>query len=104
MIMLEASTVRLLTALNAKRTIGRSIVSGSSTKDDEQRRRRAANCLEPPAPMPASTMHVASTAMSLMYVSSSSIMSGVKRIPADRATFMSMDDGWQLRANLQVGD
>ena len=91
-IMLELSTVRLLTALKAKRTMGRSIVSGSRTKDDEHRRRRAAYCLDPPAPTPASTMHVASTAISLTYVSSSSIMSGVKRIPADRATFMSTYD------------
>jgi hypothetical protein len=47
--------------------------------------------LELPAPTPARIMQVTSTAMSLMYDSSSSIMSGVKRVPTDRATFMLMD-------------
>ena len=49
-------------------------------------------CFELPAVLPDRTMAVTSTAMSLMYDSSSSIMSGVKRIPADRATFMSTYD------------
>jgi hypothetical protein len=65
-IMLELSIARLLTDLNAKRTIGISMDSGSSTKDEEQRRRRPVYCLELPAPLPASTILVTSTAMSLM--------------------------------------
>ena len=87
-IMLELSTARLLTDLNAKRIMGRSMVSGSRTRDEEQRRRRPEYCLELPAPTPARIMQVTSTAMSLIYDSSSSIMSGVKRVPTDRATFM----------------
>ena len=39
-IMLELSIARLVTDLNAKRSMGSSMVSGSRTSEEEQRRRR----------------------------------------------------------------
>lgn len=86
--LLLLSMTRVLTDLRAMRSMGISTDSGSSTREEEQSRSRPTYCLELPAPLPASTMQVASTAISLMYTSSSSIMSGVKRVPTDRATFM----------------
>jgi hypothetical protein len=65
-IMLELSMAKLLTDLNAIRTMGKSMDSGSRTKEEEQRRRREENCLQLPALVPASTVRVHSTAMSLM--------------------------------------